>query len=94
MHRQAGLEPPLGVRVPGTTQLKGLKERTVHGCADSGRSHTGVLSRSLHEETVSRPGPGPIDPPAAHLEDSKDTSRAETRSGIDSSELKVASWTC
>lgn len=66
----------------------------MHGCADSGRCHTGVLSGSLHEETVSRTGPGPIDPPAAHLEDSKDTSRAKTHSGIDSSELKVALWTC
>lgn len=33
-----------------------------------------VLSESLqHEETVSRPGPGPIDPLAAHLKDGKDT---------------------
>lgn len=94
MHRRVRLEPPLGVRFPGTTQLKGLKERTVHGGADSGRSRTGVLSGSLPEETVSRTGPGPIDPPAAHLEDSKDTSRAKTHSGIDSSRLKVAVWTC
>lgn len=59
----------------------------MHGCADSGCSHTGVLSGSLHEETVSRTGPGPIDPPAARLEDSKDMSRAKTHSGIDSSEV-------
>lgn len=36
-------------------------------------------------------GPGPIDPLAARLED---RSRAKTHLGIDSCELKVASWTC
>lgn len=58
-------------------------------------SHISVLSRSLHEETVSRTGPSPHWSTGGTFRGQQRlNSRAETHSGIDYSELKVVLWTC